>query len=195
MRSIKSHITILFFVSLCACGPVVEHTSQTALEINKSELTLRANEGLFYYMESPFSGTALSILADGTLVESETFVKGKRNGELKKWYADGSQSYRADYKNGKLHGTGNTWWPSGQMRTASIYVEGITHGKQLQWYKSGAIFKEINLVQGKEQGLQKAWRENGKIYNNYEAKNGRIFGLRRSKLCFELSEEEVQYAD
>lgn len=188
-------VTILFFVSLCACGSLVEEPLQAALEINKSELTLRANEGLFYYKESPFTGTALSFMSDGSLVESEGFINGKRNGLLKKWYADGTQSYQATYKNGKLHGTGNTWWPNGQMRTASNYVEGVTHGRQLQWYKSGVLFKEINLVQGKEQGLQKAWRENGKIYNNYEAKNGRIFGLRRSKLCFELSEEEVQYAD
>ncbi len=195
MNRFKQHIILLFFVSLCACGPLVEGVSQAAQEINKTELSLRANEGLFYYKEKPFSGTALTYLANGTLVESERFVNGKRHGLLKKWYPDGTQSYQAHYQDGLLHGAGNSWWPNGQMRTASNYVDGVTHGKQKQWYRSGVIFKEINLMQGKEQGLQKAWRENGKIYNNYEAKNGRIFGLKRSKLCFELSEEEVQYAD
>lgn len=194
MRLTDKHITILFFISLCGCGPLVKEASQVTPEIDKSELTLRPDEGLFYYRDIPFSGKAITYGISG-ITESEGFKNGKRHGLLRKWYADGTQSYQAQYRNGRLHGAGNSWWPNGQMRSASNYVNGIAHGKQIQWYKSGAIFKEINLVQGKEQGLQKAWRENGKIYNNYEAKNGRIFGLKRSKLCFELKEEEVQYAD
>lgn len=185
----------MIFISLCACGPVVEEASQAALEIDKTALELRADAGLFYYQNSPFTGTALTTTTVGVLIESESFLNGKRHGLLKKWYMDGTQSFQSSYHSGRLHGSGNSWWPNGQMRTLSHYEKGIAHGKQSQWYKSGVIFKEINLVQGKEQGLQKAWRENGKIYNNYEAKNGRIFGLKRSKLCFELSEEEVRYAD
>ncbi len=191
----KKHITILFLVSLCACGLLVEEASQATLEVNSSALTLRANEGLFYYENEPFTGKALTYGINGRILVSESFAKGKRHGLLKKWYPDGTQSFQAQYKEGRLHGSGNSWWPNGQLRSASHYVEGIADGTQTQWYQSGAIFKEINLVQGKEQGLQRAWRENGKIYNNYEAKNGRTFGLRRSKLCFELKEEEVQYAD
>ena len=81
------------------------------------------------------------------------------------------------------------------MRSESAFNEGIAHGTQRQWYKSGVLFKEINLAMGKEEGMQKAWRENGKIYNNYEARNGRIYGLKRASLCYELDNEEVQYAD
>lgn len=195
MQSIKVYITLLSFISLYTCGPSAGWPGQAAPEINRTDLKLHAELGLFLYQEKPFTGTALTHSAHNTLVVSESFENGRRHGQLKKWYSDGTLSYSASYQNGKLNGPGNSWWRSGQMRSAFNFVEGVVHGKQTQWYKSGAKFKEINLVQGKEQGLQKAWRENGKIYNNYEARNGRIFGLKRSQLCFELDEEKVQYAD
>ena len=194
MRSTNPLPFTILLAVLLSCQSGQWQKTET-LTVPKAELELRANEGLYFFDNEPFSGTAESFDDLGNLVAEEVYVSGKRHGTVTKWFADGLMSYQGQYKNGRLHGEAFSWWTNGKMRSASYYENGVAEGTQKQWYPSGAIFKEINLLDGKEHGMQKAWRENGKLYNNYEAKNGRIFGLKRANLCFELKDEEVQYAD
>ena len=46
---------------------------------------------------------------------------------------------------------------------------------------------------GKEEGIQQAFRKNGDLFANYEARAGRFFGLKKSALCYELEDEDVQF--
>jgi antitoxin component YwqK of YwqJK toxin-antitoxin module len=62
-----------------------------------------------------------------------------------------------------------------------------------KWRENGQLSRQTTSYHGKEKGLQQAWLENGKIYANYEVKNGRIFRLKRSNLCCQLSNENIQY--
>ena len=194
MQLIKAlPFTLLLAVMLsCQSG---QWQKTAAVAVPKAALELRANEGLYYHNDQPFTGTAELKDVHGQLIAQEQFTEGKRHGTYTKWYGSGLMSYQAHYKAGRLHGQAHSWWSNGQLRSASYFEQGVAEGTQRQWYSSGALFKEMNLLNGKEHGLQRAWRENGKIYNNYEAKNGRIFGLKRANLCFELKDEEVQYAD
>lgn len=171
------------------------YVSANALIIAKSNLTLRPNEGLVYYQNRPFTGTGQVAYASGIPAETIDYAGGKKHGYHRKWFENGQLSFEAQQVHGKLHGTSQTWWKDGSIRSESNYQEGKIHGVQTQWYKSGALFKKRNIVNGREEGLQQAWRENGKIYNNYEAKNGRIFGLKRSTLCYELEDEDIQFRD
>lgn len=180
---------------LLSCGELKE-SSATIIpqkEILESELELRANEGLVYHLNQPFSGYSIAYYPNDTLAEKIAFFEGKKEGLYQKWYPTGVLSFESNYQKGRKHGLSKSWWKNGQLRSESIHENGVTNGNQKQWYKSGQLFKSMNIANGKEEGIQQAWRENGKIYNNYEAKNGRIFGLKRANLCYELEEELVQY--
>ncbi len=204
---IKEHLTqfssigwcvlLLFFLSSC-------QQEKETLAIDKEEhlkhvhedlLELRADEGLVYYNNKPFTGVAVSLYDKENMAGSIPYRDGIKQGIYKKWFKDGTLSFESNYKDGKQHGKTKTWWQNGKLRSESNFEQGIAHGVQRQWYQSGAKFKKLNLEKGREVGLQQSWRENGKIYSNYEARNGRIFGLKRANLCYELEKEIVQYKE
>lgn len=167
--------------------------SMKTLKVAADSVILNQAKGLVFYEGQPFSGTAVSYYANGTIAESKDYNLGKKDGYFQKYFEDGKKSFQSYYKLGRLEGKGYSWWKNGNLRSESQYENGQAEGLQVQWYKSGAKFKELQMVAGREQGMQRSWRENGKIYNNYEAKNGRIFGLKRAALCYELDDEVVQY--
>jgi antitoxin component YwqK of YwqJK toxin-antitoxin module len=142
-----------------------------------------------------YTGYAVSFYNDSTLKEKIVLYKGKKVNQAKQWYADGSLKQIANYHEGKLHGVKKIWSPD----TAHIllshlnYSSGKPDGEQKIWYPSGELHKKLNLVMGREEGLQQAFRQNGATYANYEAREGRIFGLRKAKLCYGLSQEEIEY--
>ena len=159
---------ILFCLGLIACSP----TKKEKLTVVIQATQLNQGEGLVYFNNQPFSGTTVKYYADSTLAETINYLNGKRSGLRKKWFSDGMLSYQANYSNNKLHGFSKSWWKSGTIRSKSNFKAGKVHGTQYEYFDSGAIFKETN-------------------YNNGETKNGRFFGLKRSKLCFELEDEKL----
>lgn len=195
----KSIAFVLLIIVGTACQQEVVEVSHTewatpsGISIDANSLQLKPTEGLVYYNNKPFTGTSTSSFPNGNPALSIQYVSGKKHGLLLKWFPDSTVSFQSHYAEGKQHGITKSWWSSGNLRNQSHYKNGLVHGTQTQWYKSGVKFKELNYANGKEEGLQKAWRENGKIYSNYEARDNRIFGLKRANLCFELSDEEVQY--
>jgi len=176
----------LLLLALLSCGAVSASLQTVPLET----LRMERDGGLYFDGEVAFSGYAVTEV-EGQLVERVAFSAGRRHGDREQWYPDGTLSALTPYTHGRRDGVVQTWWRNGNLRTESRYVEGVAHGIQRQWYEDGALFKEMNLNMNLEEGLQRAWRPNGAIYNNYEARDGRIYGLRRSKLCFQLTEEEV----
>lgn len=162
--------------------------------VDFAEIALDRHAGRFMRGEHPFSGIAERRL-DGVRVESAGFQDGRRHGWRRHFFADGRVRSETYYRDGRRHGPNRSFWPDGTPRTEGHFDDDAPHGTQRQWYASGALFKEMQLDHGVERGMQRAWRENGTLYNNYEARDGRIYGLRRSKLCFELNDEEVSLAD
>ena len=160
--------------------------------VDRLDLELIPEKGRFYYQGEPFCGKSISLFPHGDTAEVVHYSLGKKDGATKKWFPNGQLSYAAYYVDGKLEGSSRSWWKNGKLRSEASYKAGVAHGELRQWYKTGELFKLRNLVNGQEEGLQRAWRQNGKLYTNYEAKNGRIFGLKRSNLCFQLDDEEIQ---
>jgi len=195
VRSDNLFIASLVMVAAACGSPTTQNISSKSDAISSDSLTLIPNKGLVYYLDEPFSGVSESYYPNDTLAEVLSYEKGVRHGLNKKYYSFGLLSYEALYVNGKMQGEEKSWWKNGNLRSLSRFEKGVPYSTQTEWYSSGQKFKEINLAVGKGEGMQTAWRQNGKIYNNYEAKNGRIFGLKRANLCYELKEEEVQYAD
>lgn len=165
--------------------------------IDKSKLDYNPKNSLWTLDGVRFSGYALSYFRDGKLAQKFGILNGKKQNECVDWYSDGHTKFLSNYHQGKLHGVKKSWSMDSihHLLTRYNYQLGKAHGIQKQWYNTGELYKVLNLQYGKEEGLQQAFRKNGNLYANYEAREGRIFGLKRAALCFELVEEEVQYAE
>tara|TARA_R110001592_G_scaffold350484_1_gene646650 strand:+ start:12298 stop:12903 length:606 start_codon:yes stop_codon:yes gene_type:complete len=159
--------------------------------VSVEELVLNPNRGMVYYMEKPFTGAGIATYPNGVVSEVITYLNGKRDGVLQRWFENGLLSFEANYEANKLNGVVKSWWSNGKQRSMANFHRGVVHGVQKQWYISGQLFKVLHIVEGKEEGLQQAWRENGKLFVNYEAKDGRIYGLKRASLCYELVDENI----
>lgn len=196
--NIRIHI-ILLSIILFGCNDIsrpiakgMVSAEDKVIQVIKSEVELRPNEGLIYHGDQPFTGRVINTFPNGLTSGAFDYHAGKKVGYHRKWFSNGEMAFEAKWVNGMLDGVSRSWWRNGNQRSEAYHVSGRLHGPQLQWYKSGAKFKERNMNMGVEEGMQRTWRENGKVYNNYEAKNGRIFGLKRASLCFQLDDEEIK---
>ena len=194
---IKAHLVLLgSFLIACNAGTSGQYANKQIVildnEIPKDSLELNQLEGKWYFEGKPYDGFALIFYPDGTVSEKIGFSEGKKWGIAQKFHHDGVLKYQAYHKANRKDGVVKNWSKDGVLIAESNFVDGVVDGVQRTWYASGKIFKKMNITMGKEEGLQQTWWENGKLYVNYEAKNGRIFGLKRSKLCFELKDEVVQ---
>jgi antitoxin component YwqK of YwqJK toxin-antitoxin module len=158
---------------------------------SNEELKLNPNQGIVYYKDEPFTGTGIATYPNGLVSEKITYLKGKRDGVLLRWFDNGLLSFEANYERNRLNGMVKSWWSNGKLRSEANFQHGLVHGVQKQWYSGGQLFKVLHIVEGKEEGLQQAWRVNGKLFVNYEAKDGRIYGLKRASLCYELEGENI----
>jgi hypothetical protein len=163
------------------------------IQVNIKEVILHPNEGKWYYKNQPFSGFLVVFHENGVLAERVGHYDGKKEGLAQKWYANGSLLKTSIYTKNRLTGKVTSRWSNGMIRVESNYIDGKKHGIQKKWYANGQLSRQTTSNHGKEEGLQQAWLDNGKLYANYEVKNGRIFGLKRSNLCYQLNDENIQY--
>lgn len=197
------HLTKIIYILLIFCflGCKENTTISTdpkdkktvTLTTEKSELVLHPNEGKWYYKGKHFTGNALTYFSNKSKKEVLPFYNGKKNGYELKWFSNGTLQKKSFYKDNKLHGVAKSWWENGTLSSESHYNNGIRNGVQKNWHPNGKMSRLNTLKNGVENGMQQAWLENGKIYVNCEMKNGRTFGLKRTILCYELKNEEVQY--
>ncbi|MGR7811931.1 toxin-antitoxin system YwqK family antitoxin [Lacinutrix undariae] len=162
-----------------------------ALTVNKKELVLNQNQGVWYYNDIPFNGYSEKINAAGTTIERLGFYNGKREGVAETWSNNGNLRIQSYYKQNKLTGLYESWWENGTLSLQVNYVKGKKEGEERQWFSTGELSKVRQLKEGRENGIQKAWLINGKLYVNYEAKNGRIFGMKRANSCYKLEDEKL----
>ena len=165
--------------------------------IELSELTFDKKISIWTYKNKRYSGYGITRYENGYLKEKTGFKDGRKENESIHYYPDGHYKRYSNYHKGKLHGEKKSWSSASPhiLIAHYNYYLGKAHGVQKQWYVTGELYKSINLNMGKEEGMQRAYRKNGVLYANYEAKNGRIFGLKKSKLCFNLEDEEVIYVE
>ena len=191
---ISSLLLSLCFVFGCGEQTNEPNAVMSFATVEKKALELNSLEGVWYYKELPFTGSAIVYHGnDSVVVEKVSYRGGKKNGVASKWFEDGSLRRSSIYVENKLQGADSIWWPNGILAAHSNYANGLREGVQKKWYVNGQLSRRTQNENGKEEGLQQAWLENGKLYVNYEAKNGRIFGLKRANLCYGLEKENVAY--
>lgn len=171
--------------------PISNERVINALTVNKKELVLNQNQGVWYYKDVPFNGYSEKKNSVGNVIERLGFYNGKREGIAKTWSHTGHLRIKSYYDQNKLTGFYQSWWENGTLSLQVNYVKGKKQGEERQWYATGELSKVRQLKDGKEDGIQKAWLVNGKLYVNYEAKNGRIFGMKRANSCYKLEDEKL----
>lgn len=162
------------------------------VEVDQELLQLNALAGQWLYNGTPFNGYATKYHYNGQLVEKTGFLNGKREGPALKWHEDGTLASKKNYAENRLEGMAHTWWPNGQLSSESHYENRVRQGEQKRWYPNGQLARIMNFNHGKEEGLQQAWLQTGGFYVNYEAKNGRFFGMKRTNLCYQVKDGEIQ---
>ncbi|WP_144962893.1 toxin-antitoxin system YwqK family antitoxin [Gillisia sp. Hel_I_86] len=187
-------LSITGLVMLSACQKQkADVLTISDFQIDKAELQLKPLEGKWYYAGKAFNGFAISYYPTGRLESRIGYFDGKKQGEAKLWYANGTLAKQSFYNENQLDGALNSYWPDGSQSAQSNYRNSVRHGVQKKWFASGQLARKTTYQDGQESGLQQAWLENGKIYVNYEAKHGRVFGMKRTNLCYQLKDENVQY--
>lgn len=187
---IKQFAFILFVLIHSSCK---QKQQDALLKVPESALELHKHSGSFLLHGEAFTGSSFKNYPNGKISRVINYFEGQKHGKMILFFKSGDTSYIANYLNGRLNGKITGWWNNGKLRSERNYLDGKVHGEQKQWYKSGAKFKRLHYKNGIENGMQQEWTEDGKLYNNYENRNGRIYGLKRSNLCFELEDEEIQF--
>lgn len=180
-----------FLLFAGSCSKSIDQYTVTETYVQKRDLKLNANEGKWYYGNEPYNGFAIEYYNNGATAEKVGFYNGKKQGLAQKWFNNGVLGSEMYYRANKVYGYKRTWWPNGQICSEAYFENGVVIDTQKAWYMNGQLARLTTVKDGKPVGLQQAWLENGKIYANYEVKNDRIFGMKRSNLCYSLTEEKI----
>jgi antitoxin component YwqK of YwqJK toxin-antitoxin module len=73
----------------------------------------------------------------------------KKEGECKRWYANGQFWEHSFWKNNKRHGEFKEWWDNGQIVEHSFWKNGECHGEYKIWHPNGQI-KEHSFYKNDE---------------------------------------------
>ena len=200
------HKRVLYFITislLTGCNQVdyqinKENNIIEKIEIpnniqNISSLKYNNSTSEWYFDGYLYSGFIVDYYDNKKIKLKMSVYQGKRQNKTEKWYSNGKLMEVSSYHNGKLNGEKKVWvFNNEQILISQLnYKLGKAHGEQRKWYPSGEIYKIMNFDNGIESGIQKAFRKNGALYANYEARVGRIYGLKKSKLCYSLENEEI----
>ncbi len=158
--------------------------SDSKLIVLADDPLVSLSNGVTYYDGDVFTGELVFYVRDTILVYSCFYEKGRKEGEEKKWYANGQLENHRSYTNGKKIGIHKGWWPSGLPKYSLVFnAAGVYHGEVQEWYEDGTVFKLFHYENGKEEGSQQMFKPNGTIRANYVVKNGERYGLIGLKKC------------
>jgi len=174
---------------ICLIGCVENERVVVAEKIISNDPSLKFVNGILYRSNQLFTGTVFSFY-EGTKDTAEVsgFIKGKENGEWKKFYPDHSLKEKREFDNGKKTGQLIAFWENGNKKLVYSFKNNEYEGTCCEWSKEGVLIKEMNYKKGYEDGSQKMFYDNGKVRSNYIMINGRRFGLLGTKNCVNVSD-------
>jgi antitoxin component YwqK of YwqJK toxin-antitoxin module len=111
-------------------------------------------------------------------VEEGEYVDGRRQGEWKKYYADGTTPRLiAEYKTGKPNGKYKKYYANGVLKEQGTYNERKQYGDLVIQNEQGIVTQKKSFNQnGKEDGLVQFFYDDGSIQMEMTKKDGVIQG-------------------
>lgn len=125
------------------------------------------NGNLFWsvpYVNGKKHGLYMEYHADGkTPFEEKSYVMGKAQGEILRYYDDGVLKKRLRMMDGKKNGQSIFYRPDGSVESKVPYTDGERHGSQVLFDPSGEICGTIEWHMGIKHGEEIIYNEDGTV--------------------------------
>ena len=95
-------------------------------------------------------GIRSTFYEDGTLKEEVTYVNGRKNGLVRRWFGNGQLKCRGQMMNNRWNGVYEEWFENGESKTIGVYLDGRQDGEWKFFDKSGEKMPSLFFVEGKE---------------------------------------------
>ena len=126
---------------------------------------LQEVDGLYYQNSQLYSGTYLTYFDNGNLKMQSAFIEGKKHGECKIFYEDGTLNEVRSYKNNEMDGTWLTYNKLGVKVAEASYKEGKKDGNWYVWDDEGNLKYELCYKDGDKTGVWKSYDAMGVVIN------------------------------
>lgn len=90
---------------------------------------------------------------------SQWEVIGRKDRQVKGWYANGQLAVTFAHKSGHLNGRWQTWYENGRTKEDGHFKNGYPDGNWKFWYESGVVRSERNFSASKMQSMNIASRQ------------------------------------
>jgi uncharacterized protein len=108
----------------------------------------------------------------GTKMLEVHMKKGKKEGEMLRFYFNGNQEYHAFYKNDQLNGKERNWNLSGQLLSETNYLNGKKEGSYFSWHENGVQFAKGAFKNDLQEGKWEIYDERGLLIGEATFKQG-----------------------
>ena len=137
------------------------HLQLNAQTVN-SEMLENKNDTFFLRTTLlPFTGTAVTTIANGKTIISSDYVKGVLNGLEINYNSSGGKYSEIHFQNGKFNGLYTQWYDNGQMEFQKIYKDDFMYGLSTHWYSNGKLQSKGDYENCREEGPWIFWYDNG----------------------------------
>jgi len=138
----------------------------------KDETRTDTTEGIKNGLEKVYYNT-------GQLAFKVNNIDGKRDGDMDWYDREKNHLERIHYKMGKREGNNKTFFADGTLRIEVNYIDDLKEGMEKYYFSSGKLASEVNYIHGKKEGIQKEYNEDGTLNNKVTYKNGYKEGEKR----------------
>lgn len=134
---------------------------------------------------------------EGKIRELSFFIKGRREGLMRKFHAQGTTSEECLFTRGKRNGVFMKWFPSGKLQIECIYMDDIIRGEYREWHSNGGKKIECAYDNGMMHGNFKEFHDNGILAKSALYDNGIVRGKIRhyTEDGLEIVEKKNMYSD
>lgn len=189
-------IILILILSLSVLpGKKTEFSSpQAATEyviVSASDVRLNVKGRVLYLDTLLFTGKVVEKDLNDVVNISTEYMNGLQHGLQVSYYPNGKMNEERLYQFGKKEGEHKGWWENGSIRFIYHFKNDVFEGNVRMWNEKGMLFNDFNYIKGQESGMQKSWFENGMLRANYEVKNNRKYGLTGVKNCKSVTNENT----
>jgi len=100
------------------------------------------------YSANRKNGLSLKFYSNGKIAEKVMYVNDIRQGEMLRYFPDGTVCLRSNYAEGKLQGKFEAFFDNGKLQFSGYYKDDARHGPWLIYNKDGSIRYKIEYNYG-----------------------------------------------
>ncbi len=116
-----------------------------------------------YWLQSRLHGPSTYYDEQGQLLAESWFIKGLRQGKVKKYYKAHSLHSVEQWLEGKKEGLQLYYYPNGILKSSLNYSQGYLQGLVQIYHSNGQLKRELYFNHHKRQGLERIWDERGTL--------------------------------